>query len=109
MATTVMMKHPETGVIKKGFYGFSWTTFFFGGFPAIFRGEIGLGLIVVVLAMLTLGLSSLIWAFIYNKRYTLGLVEKGYAFADSEGKNGEAKAKLGIAPVKSSAVATCGK
>lgn len=38
MATVVMLKHPETGIVTKGFYGFSWTTFFFGCLPALFRG-----------------------------------------------------------------------
>jgi hypothetical protein len=41
-----MMKNPNTGVIKKGFYGFSWTTFLFGGIPALFRGDIITGLVV---------------------------------------------------------------
>jgi uncharacterized membrane protein len=27
MAKEILMKHPQTGVIKKGFYGFSWTSF----------------------------------------------------------------------------------
>ena len=48
MATRIMLKHPQTGVIKPGYFGFSWTTFFFGGFPALFRGQIGLGLIVAM-------------------------------------------------------------
>ncbi|MDR1397218.1 MAG: hypothetical protein LBJ14_05755 [Desulfarculales bacterium] len=97
MAQVVMMKNPETGVVKKGFYGFSWTSLFFGGFPAIFRGQIGLGLIVILVTFVTVGIGGIIWAFIYNKRYTTGLLEKGYIFADSEGKNDAARAKLGVA------------
>lgn len=99
MATSIMMKHPATGVLKKGLYGFSWTTFFFGGFPALFRGDILTGVLVIVASVLTFGLAGLIWAFIYNKKYTLGLVEKGYVFAESEEKNRAAKAALGIAEV----------
>lgn len=40
MAKTVMLRHPQTGILKKGLYGYSWTTLFFSGFPAIFRGDI---------------------------------------------------------------------
>jgi hypothetical protein len=96
MAQIVMMKHPGTGVSKKGFFGFSWTTFFFGGFPAIFRGEIGLGLVVMVVDIVTIGIGGLIWAFFYNKKYTTDLLERGYKFADSENKNSAAMKALGI-------------
>ena len=97
MAKSIMMKHPNTGILKKGLYGFSWTTFFFGGFPALFRGDIIIGLIVIVLNCLTFCVAGIIWAFVYNKKYTLGLVEKGYIFSDTEEKNKEAKCALGIA------------
>ncbi len=36
----VNMKN-SVGVIKKVKVGFSWTTFFFGGFVAMFRGQWG--------------------------------------------------------------------
>jgi hypothetical protein len=97
MATRIMMKHPHTGIIKAGFFGFSWTTFFFGGFPALFRGQVLLGLIVIVINFVTLGIAGIIWAFFYNKSYTLGLLKKGYEFADSEGLVSLARAKLGVA------------
>ncbi|WP_027179769.1 hypothetical protein [Maridesulfovibrio bastinii] len=97
MATTVMMKHPETGLVKKGFFGFSWTTFFFGGFPALFRGDILTGLIVIVISMCTCGIAGIIWAFFYNKSYTTKLIEKGYQFADSDGVVTMAKSSLGVA------------
>ena len=145
MAKIVMMKHEKTGVVKKGFYGFSWTSFFFGGFPALFRGDIVTGLIILFLGLLLFFLLSLlstsnfmrvcfldpifqtaisldisgvglgclvfgvsfllmlpgyicmgIWAFIYNKRYTLHLLEQGYQFCDTPAIVTEAKMKLGI-------------
>ncbi|MBX9992449.1 MAG: hypothetical protein K2Y36_17985 [Phreatobacter oligotrophus] len=97
MATTVMMRHPQTGLVKKGLVGFSWTTLFFGGFPALFRGDIVIGLVTMVLSFFTLGISNIIWAFLYNKQYTTRLVEGGYVFADGEALNALARSKLGIA------------
>ena len=35
MATRISMRHKESGIMKVGYYGFSWTTFFFGFFPAL--------------------------------------------------------------------------
>ncbi|QJE73786.1 hypothetical protein HHL28_12390 [Aerophototrophica crusticola] len=104
MAKTVMMKHAGSGIIKRGFYGFSWTTFFFGFFPALFRGDfltfIGAFVIIVILGALTFGIGSfiamIVWAFLYNSYYTKRLLEKGYVFADSEGVVAEAKQQLGV-------------
>lgn len=97
MATVIMMKNPQTGIIKKGFYGFSWTTFFFGGFPALFRGDIKTALIVIIACLITGGVAGFIWAFFYNKSYTLGLVKEGYQFEGDQNAILNAKAKLGIA------------
>jgi hypothetical protein len=100
-----MLKHPKTGILKKGFFGFSWTTLFFGGFPAIFRGDLLIGVLFLILQWFTFGLAGLIWAFIYNKTYTTKLIEQGYEFADSPTLVNEARAKLGIATPTSSAAA----
>lgn len=97
MAKIILLKDPETGVVKKGFYGFSWTTFLFAGFPALFRGDYLLGVLMTILSVLTWGLAGNIWAFFYNKSYTLKLLRKGYEFADSEEAVLSAKVALGIA------------
>lgn len=96
MATVVKMKHPQTGVEKEGFFGFSWTTLFFGGFPTILRGDLIIGLWVLIAWIATFGLAGLVWAFIYNKTYTQRLLGQGYVFADSKDVNEMAGAALGV-------------
>jgi hypothetical protein len=96
MAKIVKMKHPETGLVKRGFIGFSWTTLFFGGFPALFRGDIKVGLFVFVLNILSFFLAGIIWAFFYNRSYTTRLVERGYKFADGDAVNALARSKIGV-------------
>lgn len=96
MATMIMMKNPETGILKKGFYGFSWTTLFFAGIPAICRGDLKVGILVLIASLLTGGIADIIWAFVYNKKYTLGLIEQGFQFIGDPNQILQAKAKLGI-------------
>ncbi len=103
MATKVNMKHKETGLFKTGYVGFSWTTFFFGAFPALFRGDfltfLGAFVIFLVLSAVTAGIGGLVasiaWAFMYNKYYTTKLIEKGYEFCDSEETNAMAAVAVG--------------
>ena len=104
MATSVQMKHKQSGVVKNGYYGFSWTSFFFGGIPALIRGDIAYGFGVLVAGLLfgafTLGILwfviGLIWAFIYNKNYTHRLIKEGYDFNDTADNIAEAKYALDI-------------
>jgi len=85
MAKAISLYHPRSGLSIDGIYGFSWTTFFFGPFPALFRGDWGMG-ILFILIWLTAGIIfaplglvvHLGAAFIYNRRYTLRLLERGY-------------------------------
>lgn len=91
--------------MKNGFYGFSWTTLFFGFFPALFRGDfltfIGGFVIACIVCALTLGIGALfasfVWAFFYNKYYTRKLLERGYQLAGSDGENAMAASALGMA------------
>jgi hypothetical protein len=43
------MENPNTGIIKKAPVGISYTTLFFGGFPALFRGDLMWFLIQVLI------------------------------------------------------------
>jgi hypothetical protein len=105
MATAVRLRHPQSGIVKTGYFGFSWTSFFFGGFPALMRGDVWIGLAVLAGSLVASAFSAgllwfvvgLIWAFIYNKRYTLGLLEQGYVFDDDPRQVADAKRGLGVA------------
>jgi len=97
MAKKVALIHPQTGLMKSGFYGFSWTFLFFGWFVPLFRGELMIALLHFTITVITIGLWQIIFAFLYNKQYTTRLLEKGYVLNDSLEVNEEARQKLGIA------------
>ena len=104
MATEIRMKHKESGLLKTGYVGYSWTTLFWGFFPALFRGDfltfLALFVTVLILGAFTAGIGGLIvvviWSFLYNKHYTTKLIEKGYEFCDSEEANANAAAVIGL-------------
>jgi uncharacterized membrane protein (Fun14 family) len=113
MATTIALKHKDSGIVKTGFYGFSWTTFFFGFFPALFRGDfitfIGGFVVSAIIAVMTFGIGAffigLVWAFMYNKYYTRKLMENGYELAGTDSENALAAAALGVVLNKPAAAA----
>lgn len=94
MATEILMRNPTSGIVKKGFYGFSWTVFFFGFFVPFCRGDSKSGLIMLLLCWMPI--IQLILSFKYNKMYTLKLVDQGYEFAGSDAENTMAMSSLGI-------------
>lgn len=64
--------------VKKVPLGFSWTTFFFGGFPALFRQDWLVAIAVFIGCIFTWGIVAIVMAFIYNKMYAKSLFSKGY-------------------------------
>lgn len=84
-----------SGGIKNVKVGFSWTTFFFGFFPALFRGDLKWAAIMFItsffIGIFTLGFGAwipgIIFSFIYNKMYIKELLEKGYVPADQHAHN----------------------
>lgn len=81
---TIYFENVNTKVTKPAPVGFSWTTFFFGGFVALLRGDVKWGLVQFCIQFCTLGLSAIVFAFIYNKIYIDGLREQGYAIRSVE-------------------------
>ena len=77
-----MLVLEKNGIQKKSFVGFSWTTFFFGFFVPLIRGDIKWFLIMLILSFLSFGLAQFILCFLYNKFYTVNLLEKGYSPSD---------------------------
>jgi hypothetical protein len=59
----ITFSNPHTGSIKIAPVGFSWTTLFFGPFPAFMRGHVSYGLVITLLAMITAGLSTIVFAY----------------------------------------------
>ncbi|WP_028983290.1 hypothetical protein [Sporolactobacillus terrae] len=76
----------SAGVIKQVKVGFSWTTFFFGLFPALFRGDLKWFFIMLIaeiaLGSFTFGLGAsivgIVFSFIYNKIYIKELLDKNW-------------------------------
>jgi hypothetical protein len=68
--------------VKEAPLGFSWTTLFFGGFPALFRGDILIGVAMIVANFFTWGLAGIIFSFFYNGIYAKSLLAKGYKVCD---------------------------
>lgn len=72
----ILKKNGMTKVVPTGF---SWTTLFFGCFPALFRGDWKWAIIMIVAIILTHGIALVVFPFFYNKVYVNDLIERGWA------------------------------
>lgn len=68
----------EIGMVKEAKIGFSWTNFFFGAFVPALRGDWKYAGIMVLCALITAGVSWLVFPFVYNKLYIKDLLMKGF-------------------------------
>ena len=93
----IKVKHNESGVQKNCFVGYSWTYLIFGFFVPIFRGEISIGVFHLILSLVTFGIFQLIMPFLYNKQYSIRLLNNSWSLNDSEEKNAIARQRIGIA------------
>lgn len=107
MASPINLRHPASGLTKTGYYGFSWTTLFFGPLPALFRGDfyfffiyLGVTIFIVVVTFVfhvfAILVLNIVWAFVYNRLYTRRLLERGYVLADIPEREEAAARKLGL-------------
>ena len=92
----IRVKHSESGIQKNCYVGYSWTYFFFGFFVPIFRGEISIGIFHLIFSLLTFGIFQLIMPFLYNKQYSIRLLNNKWKLDDSEKNNAIARYKIGI-------------
>ena len=79
------LKGPQ-GQVKDVTVGFSWTTFFFGFFVPLFRGDAVYTLLMVLASICTYGISNLVFPFFYNKVFIKRLLDKGYEPYDEESR-----------------------
>lgn len=95
--TKIIFENPNTGGIKEAPLGFSWTVFFFNCFPPMFRGDWKWFWIMLIIALITWGLSGLVFMFIYNKPYIKDLIGQGFKAKSIEDGNMDlASAKIGM-------------
>lgn len=93
----VMLKHRDSGLLRKGRIGYSWTYLLFGWMVPVFRGEIGIGVLHLILTVISLGLFQLVMPYLYNRQYMTRQLTSGWVLADSEEVNQIARLRLGIA------------
>ena len=85
----------DIGMVKEAKIGFSFTTFFFGPFVPALRGDWKYAGIMLVCAIITSGISTLVFPFVYNKLYIKELlpasdndrnilVEKGFIVSSKD-------------------------
>ena len=86
----------KSGLIKEAPVGFSWTTLFFGMFPALFRGDFKWTLIMLLAGLFTFGFAFIVFAFIYNRLYITSLIESGYKIKNYSGNKALIEAKLSM-------------
>ena len=96
MAFATINFQNKSGIVKEAPVGFSWTTFFFGFFPALIRGDWLWALIICAATFVTFGISGIIFAFIYNRIYIQGLLKKGFKVKNYSGNKAliEQKAQI---------------
>ena len=95
--TKIILENPKTGKVKEAPVGFSWTVLFFGFIPPLLRGDWKWAIIILLLAFITMSLSSFVFMFIYNKLYIKELIGAGFKVKSvGMGTIDEVSQKLGI-------------
>jgi hypothetical protein len=111
MARTIILRHPDTNEVRTGYYGFSWTGLFFGGLPALGRGNVKIGIFMLALLVMPFVLrhpfmralaaffyifAAILFASEYNRFNTQSLLDRGFQFFDRAEHVAAAKRALGF-------------
>ena len=70
--------HPVNGAVEEIWEGFSWPCLFLGFIWYIYKRMWGWGIIALILAFITWGISWLIFPFFANGQHAKSLLERGY-------------------------------
>jgi hypothetical protein len=76
--------------------GFSWTYLLFGWFVPVIRGELGIGILHLVITFVSFGLSQLVFPFLYNRQYMNRMLTTGWALDSNDPHYDIAREKLNI-------------
>lgn len=93
---SVRIIHLNSGLAKNGYVGYSWTYLVFGWFVPMFRGELGIGVLHFAFTLISVGLSQLIFPFIYNRQYMTRMLTSGWQLDSSDLNYDLAKHKLNV-------------
>lgn len=75
------------GQTKKAKIGFSWTTFFFGFFVPLFRGDAKWTIVMLLAGIFTALLANILLSFLYNRFYICDLLSNGFRPADDSSEH----------------------
>jgi hypothetical protein len=92
--SNVTMISDERHDITSAPIGFSWTTLFFGFFVPLFRNDYMWAIIMMVFSVLTLFVSNIPFAFLYNRIYLTKLLKQKYTVCNIEGDNPDKVIKM---------------
>lgn len=89
--STLYLMNPMTGQRKQAPVGFSWTNLLFGPFPALFRQDwmVGVMLFFLGLVLSFMARNWVLWilqGFFYNKNYIERMLAEGYVVESISGR-----------------------
>ena len=76
--TSIRFRNYQNRQVREVPVGYSWTTMLFGPFPALLRGDWRSALLIGLLAVVTLTLSNLVFAWSYNRSFAQRLLADGF-------------------------------
>ena len=96
MQKKVRIIHSVSGIAKNGYVGYSWTYLLFGWFVPVVRGELGVGVLHLVITLVSFGLSQLIFPFLYNRQYMNRMLTNGWVLDIADPNHDLARVKLNM-------------